>query len=32
MRKVSELAPSTDKPKPNERNMLLEQIRNKVGR
>jgi len=31
MRKVSELAPSTDKLKPNERNMLLEQIRSKVG-
>ncbi|PUZ36378.1 hypothetical protein GQ55_9G033300 [Panicum hallii var. hallii] len=30
MRKVSELAPSTDKPKPNERNLLLEQIRNKT--
>lgn len=30
MRKVSELAPPTDKPKPNERNMLLEQIRNKT--
>ncbi|XP_066365344.1 SCAR-like protein 1 isoform X1 [Miscanthus floridulus] len=30
MRKVSELAPSTDKPKPNERNMLLQQIRNKT--
>ncbi|CAL4936705.1 unnamed protein product [Urochloa decumbens] len=30
MRKVSELAPSADKPKPNERNMLLEQIRNKT--
>nr|CAB3497699.1 unnamed protein product [Digitaria exilis] len=30
MRKVSELAPSTDKPKPNERNQLLEQIRNKT--
>jgi len=32
MRKVSELAPSTDKLKPNERNMLIEQIRNKVGK
>jgi len=31
MRKVSELAPSTDKPKANERNLLLEQIRSKVG-
>lgn len=30
MRKVSELAPSTDKSKPNERNLLLEQIRNKT--
>jgi len=30
MRKVSELAPSTDKLKPNERNMLLEQIRSKT--
>jgi hypothetical protein len=30
MRKVSELAPSADK-KPSERNVLLEQIRNKVG-
>ncbi|CAN6297281.1 unnamed protein product [Urochloa humidicola] len=30
MRKVSELAPSTDKLKPNERNLLLEQIRNKT--
>ncbi|OEL32068.1 SCAR-like protein 1 [Dichanthelium oligosanthes] len=30
MRKVSELAPSTDKAKPNERNLLLEQIRNKT--
>ncbi|WVZ61017.1 hypothetical protein U9M48_010957 [Paspalum notatum var. saurae] len=30
MRKISELAPSTDKPKPNERNLLLEQIRNKT--
>jgi len=30
MRKVSELAPSTDKPKANERNLLLEQIRSKT--
>ncbi|KAL6894335.1 hypothetical protein ACP4OV_008433 [Aristida adscensionis] len=30
MRKVSELAPATDMPKPNERNLLLEQIRNKT--
>ncbi|KAJ1293002.1 hypothetical protein BS78_01G034400 [Paspalum vaginatum] len=30
MRKISELAPSIDKPKPNERNLLLEQIRNKT--
>uniref|UniRef100_A0A0A9AU30 Protein SCAR n=1 Tax=Arundo donax TaxID=35708 RepID=A0A0A9AU30_ARUDO len=30
MRKVSELAPPTDKLKPNERNLLLEQIRNKT--
>ncbi|CAN6286390.1 unnamed protein product [Urochloa humidicola] len=30
MRKVSELAPSADKPKPIERNLLLEQIRNKT--
>ncbi|XP_062212825.1 SCAR-like protein 1 isoform X2 [Phragmites australis] len=30
MRKVSELAPPTDKPKPNERNLLLEHIRNKT--
>ncbi|XP_062214170.1 SCAR-like protein 1 isoform X2 [Phragmites australis] len=30
MRKVSELAPPTDKPEPNERNLLLEQIRNKT--
>ena len=32
MRKVSELTPSADKPKPIERNQLLEQIRNKVGK
>uniref|UniRef100_A0A0D9W0P7 WH2 domain-containing protein n=1 Tax=Leersia perrieri TaxID=77586 RepID=A0A0D9W0P7_9ORYZ len=30
MRKVSELVPPTDKTKPNERNLLLEQIRNKT--
>ncbi|KAL6638131.1 hypothetical protein ACP70R_025703 [Stipagrostis hirtigluma subsp. patula] len=30
MRKVSELAPPSDKPKPNERNLLLEQIRSKT--
>ncbi|RCV40245.1 hypothetical protein SETIT_9G037400v2 [Setaria italica] len=30
MRKISELAPSADKPKPTERNLLLEQIRNKT--
>ncbi|CAN6280820.1 unnamed protein product [Urochloa humidicola] len=30
MRKVSELAPSAHKPKSNERNLLLEQIRNKT--
>ncbi|GJM97031.1 hypothetical protein PR202_ga13926 [Eleusine coracana subsp. coracana] len=30
MRKVSELGPPADKPKPNERNLLLEQIRNKT--
>ncbi|TVU44422.1 hypothetical protein EJB05_03863 [Eragrostis curvula] len=30
MRKVSELPPPADKPKPNERNLLLEQIRNKA--
>ncbi|KAL5210617.1 hypothetical protein ABZP36_006240 [Zizania latifolia] len=30
MRKVSELVPPTTKPKPDERNLLLEQIRNKT--
>uniref|UniRef100_A0A0E0KKQ1 WH2 domain-containing protein n=1 Tax=Oryza punctata TaxID=4537 RepID=A0A0E0KKQ1_ORYPU len=30
MRKISELVPPTDKSKPNERNLLLEQIRNKT--
>ncbi|XP_006651955.1 SCAR-like protein 1 isoform X2 [Oryza brachyantha] len=30
MRKISELVPPTDKTKPNERNLLLEQIRNKT--
>lgn len=30
MRKVSELVAPTDKSKPNERNLLLEQIRNKT--
>ncbi|KAE8808900.1 SCAR-like protein 1 [Hordeum vulgare] len=31
MRKVSELAPATDKPNTNDKNLWLEQIRNKVG-
>ncbi|CAM0877287.1 unnamed protein product [Alopecurus aequalis] len=31
MRKVSELAPTTDKPNSDDRNLWLEQIRNKVG-
>uniref|UniRef100_A0ACD5X8Y9 Uncharacterized protein n=1 Tax=Avena sativa TaxID=4498 RepID=A0ACD5X8Y9_AVESA len=30
MRKVSELAPTTDKPNPDERNLWLEQIKNKT--
>ncbi|KAG8098754.1 hypothetical protein GUJ93_ZPchr0013g36360 [Zizania palustris] len=32
MRKVSELVPPSTKPKPDERNLLLEQIRDKVGK
>ena len=31
MRKVSELAPPTDKPNTDDKNMWLEQIRKKVG-